>query len=66
MYPVVSGVAPVGEGRRDQPRESGVGEVIVLRKTMSAGGVTWAEVVRRKGLAKSSMLAANLQDLGGL
>ena len=63
MCPVVSVVASVGKDLKDQVRESGVGEGIVPRRIMSMDG-TLTEVVRRKGPAKSPMLAANLQDLG--
>lgn len=63
MYPVVSVVAPLDEGSRDQTRESGVEEEIVLREIMSVDG-TLTGVVRRKGPAKFSMLGVNLQNLG--
>lgn len=64
MYPVVFVVAPVGEGSRDQARESEVGEEIVLRKIMSVDDGTSREVVRIRGPAKFSMLVANPRNLG--
>ena len=62
-YPVLLVVVLVGAGSRDQARESGVGVEIVPRKIMSANDGNLTEVVRRKGPAKYSMLAANLQNL---
>ena len=64
MYLVVFVVAPVGGSSRDQGRESGAGEEIVLRKVMSACDEILTEVVPRKDPAKRSMLAVNLQNLG--